>query len=635
MSSIDRFYKNTKDSDQIPFITKGIVHNTNDPQQMGRIQVLIPSLGEDTIHSDMDNLPWASYVSPFGGIDEFSARGVAQQGQNLNTPYGSKSSGFTAYGFWNIPKIGSQVVVFCIDSDPNQLYYFGNIFPNSTPHTLPHGRYLSSKGGPLTSTEQPIQPLFQNTLKSFGDHTNYEWRSRGSDYSAASISPERMKPIENDNNENHTGIVSKVLDDRDTEIKEKDGQIVGKDLKYRQGYALSKSDPTKNTQDTHHIERDKNTDKNLESTTYCWTTPGFHAFSMDDRPENCRARLRTSSGHQIIMDDTNERIYISTMEGRNWVEMDADGHIYIFSEESISMRAKGDVNITADKTVRIKGNEGIHLQTPKEIRLHAVEDIHIIGEKDMFTTITGNQHNHIKTNIHTTVDQQLHVTVGSDSYYTFNSNVNTKISSDYMCTVSGVTNFHSGNTKIKSDGTINIDSAVTNIKSPNFNVDAGGNTKMSGATIAASIIAPGSSSIAGANINGGNVSATNFVASNGQDLAGLHNHTHKYIPGSGTPTDSDPFSSSGSQSPTVNINSTPNSWGGVDANNSISSNDAELAFWTNIVPDHEPWARVWIQNSENNINHVPQFTYDDPNVGRSMKKSGVEDDRLRNPLWHR
>jgi hypothetical protein len=98
---------------------------------------------------------------------------------------------------------------------------------------------------------------------------------------------------------------------------------------------------------------------------------------MDDRKENCRLKLRTTAGHQVILDDTNERIYINTAEGRNWIEMDQDGNIDIFSTKRVSIRTESDLNLTSDKTIRMHGKEGIHLYSGKEVRVQALEDIHV------------------------------------------------------------------------------------------------------------------------------------------------------------------------------------------------------------------------------------------------------------------
>jgi hypothetical protein len=91
-------------------ITIGFVVDTNDPQQMGRVRAVCPALNDPSIEEsfNVQDIPWASYCSEFGGIMGNIKRG----------PEENQSEGPVSYGMWNIPKTGSQVVVMCLDGDP-------------------------------------------------------------------------------------------------------------------------------------------------------------------------------------------------------------------------------------------------------------------------------------------------------------------------------------------------------------------------------------------------------------------------------------------------------------------------------------------------------------------------------------
>ncbi len=106
-------------------------------------------------------------------------------------------------------------------------------------------------------------------------------------------------------------------------------------------------------------------------------SPGFHAMSMDDRPENTRMRFRTTAGHQIILDDTNERIYVSTAKGKNWIEIDQEGNIDIYTSGKLSVHAEKDINFTTQGSFRVNAERGIHLNSGKQTRMTAKEDIAI------------------------------------------------------------------------------------------------------------------------------------------------------------------------------------------------------------------------------------------------------------------
>lgn len=333
-------------------VTIGVVVDTNDPQQMGRVRVVCAQWG-DSWSDTVEDLPWAVYVSPFGGHTQVGTRGPGVQ----------QSEGSVAYGMWAIPKVGAQVMVMCIDGNPMTRAYFGCVYDQFTPHTMPHGRFMyddhpelektgSSPApyGPYTSSEKYIQPLTANMKKAFGakDEPNYEYRSRAADYSVSRVDVSQL---------GYT--YSKVQDDQNVEH---DGWT------NTQGYQLSRSDPDATS---------SYTDKNYDSMVYSITTPGFHAFSMDDRQENCRVRIRTTSGHQIIMDDTNERIYIATAQGNNWIEMDQDGNIDIFTSNKLSVHAQKEINFTSDDTIRMYAKKGIHMHSDDEVRIDAAKDIHV------------------------------------------------------------------------------------------------------------------------------------------------------------------------------------------------------------------------------------------------------------------
>jgi hypothetical protein len=648
MDTIRSYYEKTNGRELLSNVMVGVVTNNNDPQQMGRVQIYIPSLNENVTHVDQDNLPWAMYVSPIGGVDQISSRGPAVDGQDLHTPYGVKTPGMVGYGMWAIPKVGSRVIVVAIDADPNQLCYMGCLFPNSTTHTMPHGRYMTNvdggengPDGPYSSTEQPIEPLYSNSKKAFGDHTGYEWRSRGADYSASAISPIRLADnVENDSNDSHSGTFSKVMDDRDTTLTEDNGDVLGKDLTYRQGYALSRSNPDKVTDDQYHKDRDKQTDRNLEPTVFSWSTPGFHAFSMDDRPENCRMRFRTSTGHQMILDDTNERIYISTNEGRNWIEMDSNGHVMVYSQESISMRAEGDINLTSDAKVRITGKDGIHLKSGAEFRVHADQRADMVFEKDLRIHVRDSEgvgsHTiyekdyliHNKGKLDWKVDGAVKISFNDDVDLHYGADCRNTIDGDYHINVGGVHKFTSG-------GTLTINS--TNIK-----VDTTGNMKLTGG-----IDATGNIKTSGGLQAGTTIYATGAIHS----LANVTSVSHSL--------NSQPVPSPGAGSPVSVSVGTIVSDTSTDASEALQASEA---FWTLLTPSHEPWGRNFQANTDNddvtldnptpkNDHSILEFTSnDDPDVGKNLqldykksptdvsndltRKSG-DDVLVRNPLWHR
>lgn len=326
-------------------ITLGTVISNTDPHQMGRLKILCPNLGDDLNDVSGENLPWATQVSPFGGMTNSTMLRGANEGKT--------SKGPVAYGFWNIPKVGSTVLVCCIDGDPYYRLWLGSIFDQGGVNTLPHGRYFYNEGtgepeGPLDSYEQPIEPLYTNQTKAFVKKSgNYEWRTRGADYSASGNLEEFVDHAPS----------SKPDETIAKEFKSADG----KSFTVKNGYAEGRGEGRKAEE---------------ASSIYSWTTPGFHSIAMDDRPENCRVRVRTTAGSQILMDDTNERIYVSTPQGENWIEMDFNGNVDIFGRR-VSVHSTKDMSFTSDETIRMFAKKGIHMYSEDVINMESKQDINI------------------------------------------------------------------------------------------------------------------------------------------------------------------------------------------------------------------------------------------------------------------
>lgn len=321
-------------------ITIGTVVDTNDPQEMGRVRIVCPKWG-DSWSSKVEDLPWALYASPFAGQTQLETRGPGIQ----------TSTGGISYGLWAIPKVGTQVLVCCIDGNPMTRAYLSCLYDQFANNTLPHGRFTyedhpaitktsdTPPYGPLTATEKPIEPLTGNMNKAFGTSDRREFATRGADFSVAGVRIENLESAP-----------GKVADD--------DGAVYD-GWTNTQGYQLNRGDPGSDDA------------RKFESQVTSLTTPGFHALSMDDRQENCRIRVRTTSGHQIIMDDTNERIYISTAEGNNWIEMDQSGNIDMFTTGNFSVRAENDINISAGGSVRIDAVKDVSVRAGTTMGLKA------------------------------------------------------------------------------------------------------------------------------------------------------------------------------------------------------------------------------------------------------------------------
>ena len=135
------------------------------------------------------------------------------------------------------------------------------------------------------------------------------------------------------------------------------------------------------------------------------TTRQGHVLSMDDGDDkngSNNIRLRTKSGAQILMDDSNGFVFITNQSGDAWVEMDFAGHIDVYSKAGISMHtegdynvhAKGSINMQAEIGVNIKssGGDGIKLETTKgAIDVYSALDMNLESATNYNLLVAGNQ----------------------------------------------------------------------------------------------------------------------------------------------------------------------------------------------------------------------------------------------------
>jgi hypothetical protein len=340
-------------------MTAGIVVDTDDPLQMGRLRVFCPSHGDDP--SKIFQLPWCVYVSPFGGT--INSRSYERMGH--------ETEGTVAYGFWSIPDLGANVLVGCIDGDLRRRYWAGVIFDQQKVHTIGNGRYEWSSGGtangPLSSSGNPIEPAYSNAQMAYGGKNNSpEWQSREAEYSAAAISakPTNSDGINTDQTQQDIAGAQQFAFNKD---------IVGGDGYDWSGYG---SIPIK------------------ASKVFSWSTPGFASITMDDRLTSTRTRFRSASGHTIILDDVNERIYVRTNTGNAWAELDSAGNIDAYASRRISLNADMDININSGKTVRIQGKDGVYIyaggdntnpqmsEAPAsgQVRIQSQDDMHLVSK---------------------------------------------------------------------------------------------------------------------------------------------------------------------------------------------------------------------------------------------------------------
>lgn len=106
------------------------------------------------------------------------------------------------------------------------------------------------------------------------------------------------------------------------------------------------------------------------SKVFGFNTPRANCIYIDDDPANELIRLRTRSGTQILVHETNGYVYINSGSGNSWVEVSDDG-IDVYSDGSLNMRAKQDFNVRADRNINLDAGNNVNITAGINVNSYA------------------------------------------------------------------------------------------------------------------------------------------------------------------------------------------------------------------------------------------------------------------------
>lgn len=158
-------------------------------------------------------------------------------------------------------------------------------------------------------------------------------------------------------------------------------------------------------------------------------------------PHNEMVRFKTRTGHQILLHNSEDLIYISNGRGTTWIELTSNGKIDIYAQDSISVHSENDINFVADRDINLEAGrfmnfaandsifqkvgknieqrigQDLRVSAAKDIQMYAVKDNYITaGEKNYFNSYLETYMTSLKDmHIHTKQDEaNLHIVVGKD-----------------------------------------------------------------------------------------------------------------------------------------------------------------------------------------------------------------------------
>lgn len=320
--------------DPYPYI--GIVKNNLDPTRSGRLQVYIPDLGGPP--EDVNNWRTVSYASPFQGYTP-----VTKDSTTKPSTANTFDTVHHTYGMWMVPPdIGVQVLVLFVGGDPLRGYWLACVNPHlshfmlpalgGTPNVDPTSLSASDKKLYLSGT-----PINVPTVE-FNEYT--------SGFTNAAFF---------NNNKPAHKFQLEILKQQGLDRDPIRGSISSSSQRESPSHVFGISTPGRPVDDpaddkAKYLE-DLNSGNIDPKYLFTKARKGGHQFVMDDGAalgEDQLVRLRTAGGHQLLLHDTNNTIYIGHKDGTSWIELTSDGAMNVYTKSSMNLRAQGSINMHTD-----------------------------------------------------------------------------------------------------------------------------------------------------------------------------------------------------------------------------------------------------------------------------------------------
>ena len=401
-----------------PFLATVVGHQ--DPTYMGTIEVELLRPTGNT--SDETSIHQVKYMSPFYGVTSASHLGE-------NNDYGSTQK---SYGWWAVPPdVGTTVVVIFIDGDARRGYWIGCVQDEGMNFMVPG----------LAATQKVVEDAEADNAGNYGRVPVAEYNKKVNDLKDPDVT-QLLKP-------KHP--LADVLDSQgllfddirgittSSARREVPSMVFGIStpgpVDKRDGAPRGRIGKKEWKIDNAFVGRlggstwvmDDGDARFLRKTTASEGPPEYASIEDGETdgdveiPHNELIRFRTRTGHQILLHNSEDLIYITNARGTAWIELTSDGKIDVYAKDSISVRTENDLNFYADRDINMEAGRNFNLKvaerhqtevgTNKICIVNGNVSIKVDGTQD--ETITGAYTQSFEATWDVTTGAQTNITVGA------------------------------------------------------------------------------------------------------------------------------------------------------------------------------------------------------------------------------
>ena len=343
----------------------GVVKGNLDPARMGRLKVHIPSLAKTSDPSE-DQLITCEYLAPFYG---------AKGGKYARGAGTSFEDSQHSYGMWMVPPdLETKVLVIFAEGKMEQAYWIGCVQEPYTNHMTPGIASSTNTNDALDGTFEGADAGFQQDKKSKYGSENVP---------SGELNRNRQGALQNGNYES---IPKPIHPFAETLLKQ---GLSADDIRGNTSSSARRETPSQVFGISTPGRKDTSTTKvkvgakDSGAQDFVTRKTG-HTFVMDDGAidgTNQLMRLRTASGHQLLMHDTEGVVYLANGSGKAYMEMDKDGTISVYSDGGINLRAGRDFNLHSETNINFHAKGTINFTSENHLALNAEGYLFAMGEK--------------------------------------------------------------------------------------------------------------------------------------------------------------------------------------------------------------------------------------------------------------
>ena len=459
MPQENRHVSNGKKIGTGPFLAKVVGHL--DPTGMGGLEVsIMRNVGNDFAEESQTFL--VKCASPFAGATNYSF-----QGDNKSDFNDTQKS----YGMIFVPPdVGVTVLVVFVDGDPAKGYWIGCVADKFANHMVPAIASSSnvefgnnkSKYGPAANLPVGEVNRVANDLKTGQDIDKikkpvhpFADRLLEQGLVTDTVRGTSTSNIRRNYPSSVYGILTPGPLDKSTGAKK---ALVGKKETKSPPVFVSRLGGTQMVFD--------DGDETLIRKKPAGEGPPEYANAVNGEkgeagiPASEYFRIRTRTGHQILLHNSEDLIYIGNAKGSAWIELTSSGKVDIYAADSISIHTENDLNIMADRDITFEAGRNINFKAAERFQGEVGKDFNLIVKESASIDITKSLNATVGLDTALSIGTSFDINAGKAVKLTSGADIDVKGSGALKLDASGAIGLKAGGSITQSGTTINLNSGA-------------------------------------------------------------------------------------------------------------------------------------------------------------------------------